>query len=717
MAFASPPVSSGLPSSNGSPRGVSAMPHIKDLVATPSDIDSNTSIKRLLEMSEQALNQAEMSLSLNRQTLALKDFVRASVILINIISTHRDYVDVKGTRPDLMKTHKRLLNRIHIQHAYFEKLKTDIIADNQRTGVQPTTIWSAAPEPHGAKIHPQTLSGIASPPETTNGRANRPESFHLARTKPPVQPKPKALHGYAIHGGHARSASTNAPDQDLMARLEQLRNPRPSIGQDSRAKAVTVLRPNKPTGPREMPSSQRAKPNISVDTSAQQLPRAPDAIYSPARGSILPDSGTLPSSSSTRMPFHRTGSSASMASTPGALQRTQSNGYFSPPLESPAMAASALPKPKMKPPAGDLITPDDLYKAMKGQGSILMIDMRTRELFNEGHIMTSPIICIEPSIVLRPGISAADISESLVLAPDNDQEIFDKRNEYDMVVLYDQDSAELPRMRRNSEDAVITSLRQILIEYNYDRPLKHPPPKLLQGGLYAWVDLMGPQSLQTITKPSEKRQPLNRDRGSRVGRRPSKYAPARWMPGEVQRWKETISHEEEEKAMSPNFVRTTDDFIQRYPPVSMMRDSTGPPPQDSQPVYGSSHQNDLNSELPTPPARPPPALSRPSHAGLTQEDREETPDTSMTAPAVNFYTGLRNPHAWCYANSVVQSLLASPSFGEELADSKCTDAYRVPRKTDEKIDNPQLLIRIMSNLFHWMSTGKFQVMQAETLMV
>jgi ubiquitin carboxyl-terminal hydrolase 8 len=66
---------------------------------------------------------------------------------------------------------------------------------------------------------------------------------------------------------------------------------------------------------------------------------------------------------------------------------------------------------------------------------------------------------------------------------------------------------------------------------------------------------------------------------------------------------------------------------------------------------------------------------------------------------------------------MLQSLLASPEFGRELANSEWTSKYKAPRKDNEKSDHPQLMIRIVSNLFHWMNSGKFQAMKAQTLMV
>jgi hypothetical protein len=91
------------------------------------------------------------------------------------------------------------------------------------------------------------------------------------------------------------------------------------------------------------------------------------------------------------------------------------------------------------------------------------------------------------------------------------------------------------------------------------------------------------------------------------------------------------------------------------------------------------------------------------------------PSNSVEVDVNNPPTGLDNPGNWCYANSVIQSLLAS-SFGKAMG-GNWRDEFKVPKKAQEKIEQPQLMMQILSNLFSWMSTRKFEVMQAQTLMV
>jgi ubiquitin carboxyl-terminal hydrolase 8 len=283
---------------------------------------------------------------------------------------------------------------------------------------------------------------------------------------------------------------------------------------------------------------------------------------------------------------------------------------------------------------------------------------------------------------------------------------------------------------------VIISLHRALVDFNYMKELKNTP-RILRGGLDAWIDLMGQASLGSTTSA------LNRSRSQQSGieRRKSKYIVKPLKPDEVKAWQETLKHDDDlQIASSPNFTRTTEDFLRRFPPVSLEQESMTSPEEKlkNRAVYGLSHKVDLYTDLPSPPTRPAPALPRRSYSGLT-EGRDENelygnnnamvPARLSRAPTIKpmehqttgdsnkFYTGLNNPHNWCYANSTLQSLLASPDFGRILANSEWVNRYKAPRKQDEKIDHPQLMIRIISNLFHWMNSGKFQAMKAQTLMV
>ncbi|KAG7144482.1 Ubiquitin carboxyl-terminal hydrolase 8 like protein [Verticillium longisporum] len=112
------------------------------------------------------------------------------------------------------------------------------------------------------------------------------------------------------------------------------------------------------------------------------------------------------------------------------------------------------------------------------------------------------------------------------------------------------------------------------------------------------------------------------------------------------------------------------------------------------------------------------AAAKPTLSGFTDTSSASTTQAliSKSKSAGQHMTGLNNPHNWCYANSLIQSLRLSPGFGGELANKDWDKLYVLPRKSDEKSDHPRLMARIIANLFYWMAEGSFPVMKAQTLM-
>ncbi|KAF4986421.1 hypothetical protein FGRMN_10846 [Fusarium graminum] len=717
-----------------------SFPHIDDVIAPPQDLDPNMSIRKLLETAEASLRQADMARDFRRPTIALSQYIRASIISVQTITKHPDYHDLKANHRDFVRAHTNLLTRISQQDPIYGKIKQDIIDDNKRSGAQPQSVRSNTSQ---GGSRPQTpskpaMGGTMSPAKP------RPDGAAVngspARSKPTIQPKPQSLHGNAIKPGAQKGAgSPKQAPQDLAARFANLRGPQASPGQDPRIRTHQITLP-KPMGPREMPPPR--PPKVGIDTNVPILPKMPDAIYSPARGSISGEV-TRPPSSTPRSMYNRTASTASMPGTPTTTSQAQPD-YFMPTQSYSNNSIPPVPPTNLtgsiRIPDGHSITPEELYQAMKAKGSILIIDIRMRDDFNDGHILSSSTICIEPSILLRGSLSADDISESLILSPNQEQYVFEQRNVFDLVVFYDQDSEDIPQHPRGSDELAIVSLHRALLHFNYSKELRNTP-KVLKGGLDAWIDLMGPASLGSTTSTVNTPAHLDRSRNksSALGRRKSKYIVKPLKPDEVRAWQEALKNDDIQTASSPNFTRTTEDFLRRFPPVSLEQESMVSPEEKPQNrlVYGLSHKVDLYTDLPSPPTRPAPALPRRSYSGLT-EGRDENelygnnntvvpgrPSRAPTMKAVEhqstgestkFFTGLNNPHNWCYANSTLQCLLASPEFGKELANSEWANKYKAPRKDGEKIDHPQLMIRIISNLFHWMNSGKFQVMKAQTLM-
>ncbi|TQN71693.1 Ubiquitin carboxyl-terminal hydrolase 8 [Colletotrichum shisoi] len=733
----------GAPAGRG---GRPPLPHIDDLTSTSPNIDMNLPLRKILEMGDNAMRQAETFRDFGRPDMAFTEYIKASLIAVKYVPMHTESVAVKGGRGDLNRVYTALMKKIDSHHGNFEKIKTDIIADNHRTGVRPTASRPSSIR-NGEATRPQTPR---SPPVTSPTRAEAATQLNgspATKQKPAVQPKPVSLHGNALRSGTGGpSLPKSKAAEDLAARFANLRGPVALPGQDPRIRTHPIM-PPRPAGPRAMPEPPE-KPKVAVVTNLPDLPKMPDAIYSPARGTVSNEAASLPSSTPRGL-FSRTGSSASINTVLANSSNNKSSEYFVSSHTTPSAAPIASRAPSITIPEGDSITAEGLMNYIK-RGSatlqVLIIDVRSREDFDEGHILSQAVICIEPSILLRENISSEQIAESMVLSPPQEYHHFERRDTFDLVVFHDQDSDSIPRyMSPNMDAAALLSLQRALTYFNYGKELKNPP-KLLQGGLDAWTDLMGRGALATSQTAGAMRAPLARSPlkpTMSISKPNRKYKVTPLKPEEVKLWEETLQNAELETARSPGFthVRSTEEFLRRFPAVSAEQESMQSPVSPEQSAYGYSQNHvDLYSDLPSPPTRPAPAVPRPSYSGLsqTQDDHEgpgaiafsaqgrnakqgplARPDSPSVANAGKDglrITGLNNPGVWCYANSSVQALRMSPGFGKELATSEWQNMYKVPKKTDEKNDHPQLMSRILSNLFHWLDSGKFDVMKAQTLM-
>ncbi|TDZ38463.1 Ubiquitin carboxyl-terminal hydrolase 4 [Colletotrichum spinosum] len=742
-----PPVSDGTaihPFAMGSDGGAGGragrppLPHIEDLKSVSPNVDMKLPLRKILDMAENSMRQAETFRDFGRPDLAFKEYILASVIAIKILPQHIEALNLQ-TRGDIGRNYTNLMKKIEAEHGSFERIKQDIVADNQRSGVMPTV--SKPPSIiNGEAKRPTTphRTPIASP--TRNEATSHVNGSPVAKARPAVQPKPQALHGNALRSGAAGLPQSKAAE-DLAARFANLRGPVALPGQDPRIRTHPIV-PPRPAGPRQMPEPPE-KPKVAVVTTMPDLPKMPDAIYSPARGTVSNEAASLPSSTPRGL-FSRTGSSAAI----NTALANKSSDYFA----SSHVAQNTMPHPVKAPvtiPKGDSITALELMNFIK-RGSatlqVLIIDIRSREDFDEGHILSQAVICVEPNILLRENISSDEIAETMVLSPPQEQHHFDRRDAFDLVVYHDQDSESIPRyISPDMDAAALLSLQRALTYFNYGKELKNSP-KLLQGGLNAWTDLVGMSALATSltaggNRSSQLRSPLKPTIS--ISRPNRKYKVTPLKPEEVRQWEETLQNADLETARSPGFahVRSTEEFLRRFPAVSAEQESMQSPisPEKPPAPYGQGPV-DFYSELPSPPTRPAPAVPRPSYSGLsqTQDDHEAPQAVAFAAQARNLkqgplarpdspsvgnsvkdgrhITGLNNPGVWCYANSSIQALRMSPGFGRELSTFEWQNTYKVPKKADEKNEPPQLMSRILSNLFHWLDSGKFDVMKAQTLM-
>lgn len=676
--------------------------------------EGNTSqpIGHLLGIAENGVKYAKFQADLGSIDVALKEYIKAYVVAVTVIPTHRDFTSLQTDRKNLGDRYSRLTKTLHDYADNYESIKQTIKDDNARTGVQRAT-HTTTPHKNGRPETPKYQQKTAAVSNSPSKKTISP-----GKMKPAVQPKPANLHGKAI-----QKPGIPGKGEDLAKRFANLRGP----VQDPRIRTQPPPVPipvDKPAGPREMPK----KPPISLVGVHPVLPKLPDAVYSPARSNLSSEAADLPSS--TPHGFSRQNSSLS-----SAAKSPPTQDYFSSNTSAGPTSAPASEKRRAALPEGDIITVEELVKYQRIGSKdfrILVIDVRSRPEFEEGHILSSATICIEPDILQRDRIEAADVEDAMELGPPMEKWHFERRHEFDMVVFYDHDSEHLSSGSTNAP----ATLFRLLTDFDYpdgDPGSKHP--KLLKGGLEAWQDAMGGSALQKSSKSNHRKRPSAYD-WLKV-RSPSK--PIQNIE-EARRWEEKLTqlrNDEAENGSGDEFqpVRSLSDFMTRFPPVQ--ESMTAPPvlspttedslngrfspkPIRSPPLISSPQRHDFDSILPSEPTRPPPAVPRRSYTGLRAADDDHGTPNKLTkrSSAANRRraVGLQNPGAWCYANSTLQALFASGGFGEELLSGEWQQLYKAPMKNDETIQPPQLLTKILGNLLYWMGNGKFSSMQANIFM-
>ena len=685
---------------------------------------------------------------------------------------------------------------------------------------------NAIPVPDGAPSKPGNI-----PERAGEAAADQRRSYHRPRTgpsqasapsplkrKPVVGRKPDNLRGQlrSVNGRPGREPPSTA-DDPLMERFAKLRNveeggrtgrwsaetnghpghERPTSasssferGSSTNTSSFSQLTPSSSTaslpgalqapampntdvaargliGPREMPAPKTEvpphPPKLPLDTNIYDtFPRQPSPTYSPARN--LPAPVTVdPPRTTARSLIGTGGRSSSVASARTPL-----------PVAEPCQAvlSSRTNGLQKSVPIGETaISAEALFKNLKrGSDSltVLLIDVRAREAFDDGHIFAPSIICIEP-ITLRPQMSAEQVSEALVLSPDNEQRLFHHRNAFDVVVYYDQSSGAGQGPVGPSQDSTPGYLRflvEALWVFNTERPLKCAPV-LLDGGLDAWEDLVGPQALKASrtafvhrrsrqdpsrpaaadTGPSNRtaRGELKQASGASRGEGMNRPVPQRAITGGP--IAATAATADAVQDGYVHYPRTYDDFLRRFPEPSEIKASMVTSPANERSIIdhpfhnftgvgGASKQATSKSSSqvappPTaPPSRPPPAVPRQSYSGVSERTRPPVqsparppplgsagptvPDTLSDRP--NFQvgrTGLTNFGATCYMNSVMQCLSATSPLTRYFLNGSFKQALQRNSKFGSKGLLPEAYANLMWHLwcsgFAYISPKSFRV--------
>ncbi|KAI0438981.1 hypothetical protein F4803DRAFT_533104, partial [Xylaria telfairii] len=713
----------GVPPNGYSGSGKAPFRHIDDIVLVNVDLDPHTPLRKVIEVGDKHMQQAITFKEFGRFDLALEEYIKAVTIAVDKVPKHKEYPSLRSDRGDLNRSYHALKAKITKNGDAYDEIKEVIKEDNLRSGVCPAKPVTKPSEnlllnlpsvPSNPLFQQSTDHRDVHSRTLSNGQRVQPGS-HAHRgygygpghkTKPIVHPKPQGLHGNSI-----RPAS-DKPSPDLVARFAKLRDP-PEPRKKSSPSPL-----GKPVGPRAMPLS--CQPPLSVHSSLPSMPKVPDAIYSPARGTMTSEAANLPSSTPRGM-FSRTNSIVSMSGTPSRASMESVFKTFNGEQFVTAHTygdTQASPTRNLRVSDGDLITVQELLRCIEDAKAstdinVLVIDVRDRQSFDEGHIMSQSTICLDPTILSRQDISASEIVDSMILAPTSEKLAFERRDEVDLIVFYDQNSDSIPQnTTSNTKESIIFKLRQALVHYNFPKRLA---PKLLVGGIDAWVDEMGQQSLQKSNTQSIPRQATSTSPSSN---RRLKNIPLK--PEEVNTFEAMIGRDE---TGNFDYAKTRDDFMRRFPSIREPESMVSNERDDSSTQnIGLGGEEFLKDMAPVPPIRPKPSVARTRYSGLESTDEHSPPGglAMMAMPSNaqkigNHRTGLINPHNWCYANATIQAFLACTSFVQEFLHPQWPTIYRrnVP-PTDPAYN--QLTCRILGNLFQWMSQRTFTNMKASTLM-
>ena len=276
---------------------------------------------------------------------------------------------------------------------------------------------------------------------------------------------------------------------DLSAKFERLRSgglsrqlSNSSVSSAS-SQPLTLVNPDSVAGGHQL-GSRGVLPSPRLNTSVlSRMPRPPSPTYSPTRNLITPTRNI------TRKP------------TPN-----------SPPVnltDETILSPSALSS----------------YMSRSTEISLLVLDVRERTEFDDGHINVKSIVCIEPLQLRREyvhiipsqclirwliscSMSGEELEDliSLSLVP-KEHELFANRHNFDLIVYYDNSTASDSFLHSTGDEHAITlqRLHQAICDFSYEKVLKRPPV-LLAGGLKAWTDLFGTSSL--VLGESQRMSPL-----------------------------------------------------------------------------------------------------------------------------------------------------------------------------------------------------------------
>ncbi|ORX41170.1 hypothetical protein BD324DRAFT_613498 [Kockovaella imperatae] len=192
---------------------------------------------------------------------------------------------------------------------------------------------------------------------------------------------------------------------------------------------------------------------------------------------------------------------------PEALRKHRANGSGS--SAQPTSIPGGNPKPESsrplpthfeKPrfPLTNSIEPDTIRTYLLNPAvDVLFLDVRPEEEYKISHVGEEyeergakvTVVWMDPTVLCRDGMTSAKLEDALSLSPEVQRKAFEKRNKYDVVVVYDSKSKSWPRKETGSTIPPLARLWEIIYEQEFSKKLERTPV-LLSGGYATWVEFI-----------------------------------------------------------------------------------------------------------------------------------------------------------------------------------------------------------------------------------
>ncbi|KAG2212280.1 hypothetical protein INT47_001639 [Mucor saturninus] len=146
-----------------------------------------------------------------------------------------------------------------------------------------------------------------------------------------------------------------------------------------------------------------------------------------------------------------------------------------------------------------IVDPPQLANWIKKTGSenppsILILDVRPRYISEQGCIKHRWIAQIEP-LVLKQDVHSQKIEESMVMNRNPEQFVFSNRQQFDLIVYYDQNSISA------ANSVPLRNLHSAIYEMEFQKTLSRTP-MMLAGGFDAWRSTVGEKGIYRYDRGS-----------------------------------------------------------------------------------------------------------------------------------------------------------------------------------------------------------------------